>query len=104
MEYDIRITIAEHGRDESAGARLLGGFEATHPEAGAAIDQNLRTGELSILFAIEADGVLPEAAPALAERAIAVFRDGFGASGLTLPPVLGVHIEPALAEREVVAA
>lgn len=77
MEFQVTVTIADHGADANNGLRFLTGFWETHPEVGAVVDQNTETAELSITFVFEASDLLEAG-----KKWPGVFVEGAKASGL----------------------
>lgn len=98
MDVQITITVAELGRDEENGPRLLEGLLNTHPDTGPVASQDLRAGTLSATFAFAAHGL---GADEIGERAVEIFKDGFLASGLPVDGLRVVEVSRALdlAER-----
>ena len=88
MEYRVTITISDYGSDPANGERFLAGFMETHPEAGPAVAQNLRTGTLSVTFSIDADGLA-----GVADQASSIFADGALATGLEPTPLIHAEVE-----------
>jgi hypothetical protein len=106
MEVRFSFTIAEHGFDVEAAERFLDGFLTAHPETGPVVSQNIRTGELSVTFSVDAEDVLDAV-----QRAREVFLEGATASGLMPTPVIEISAaavrEPTpqtLAERQPIYA
>ena len=91
MEYRLEITMTEFGRDEETAERFLDGFLQTHPEVGAVVSQNLRTGHLTLVFSLEAAD--PQDAW---ERGRPIFGAGAAASGLSADDtqVISLHVDP----------
>lgn len=77
MEFQVTVTIADHGGEPENGLRWLRGFWETHPEVGAVVDQNTETGELSVTFAFDAADLLDAG-----QKWPPIFVDGATASGL----------------------
>jgi hypothetical protein len=77
MEFQVTVTIADHGHDPACGEKFLTGFWETHPEVGAVVDQNVETGELSVTFGFDAPDLLTAG-----NAWLTIFIAGAEASGL----------------------
>ena len=90
MEFCVRLTVSEHGRDPDSGVRLLEAAEALAPDTAPVADQNLVEGDLSIALSIDARdaGDAIEQARPLLERAL-------GMAGFTATRLTGVEVSPA---------
>lgn len=86
MEYRVTITISDYGSDPANGELFLSAFTETHPEAGPAVSQNLRTGALSVTFSIDASDLA-----GVADQASSIFAEGARATGLE--PTALIHAE-----------
>lgn len=84
MDYRLNITMSDYGRDPSNGERFLEAFDATHPEVGGVVSQNVATGTLTLTVdATDADDAYRRAQPIIAAVA--------DASGL--PPTRPIALE-----------
>lgn len=95
VEFRLTVTIAEHGWDPKNGDLFLRGFVETHPEVGAVVDQNTKTGTLSVTFSFDAADLLEAM-----RLGSTIFADGAAASGLPVTSLTDValaaevHISP----------
>ena len=77
MEHRIDITIAERGHDPESADRLLGALYELAPEADGVIDQNLRSGELTVSFVVDGDTMGSAVKRGIDVFAVATDRAGF---------------------------
>lgn len=54
MDYRLSITMSDYGREPSNGERFLDAFDATHPEVGGVVSQNVATGTLTLTLTVDA--------------------------------------------------
>ena len=94
MDHSVTLTVAEHGRDEANGERMLEAFLATHGDADPVVEQNLAEGTLAITLAVDAHD-----AQEAFSAAQPMFVEGLRASGLPATRVVAVHSE-AMTEEE----
>jgi hypothetical protein len=95
VEFELTVTVSDHGHDLENGERFAQGFTDTHPEVGAIVEQNVETGLLSVTFWFEAED-FREAA----ERGPTIFYDGATASGLEASTFVDAHVSVVQPERE----
>ena len=94
--YQLTVTVAEHGHSLEAGEMLSHGFATKHPEVEAVIEQNTVTGELSATFWYEAGDDFQEAA----KRGSAIFTQAANASGLKPTSFVGAKLVAVEHDRE----
>jgi hypothetical protein len=88
MEYQVTITVSEHGYDPAAADRLLDTFLTADADAGPAVSQDVDAGTLTVAFSVHGDEAL-----VIPTKAVQMFADMSRAAGLPLTEVLGVHID-----------
>jgi len=88
MDYDVTITLAEHGRDADAGDLLLDALVTAAPDVGPVAEQSLRSGALSATITVGA-GSADEAL----KRGRGIFETAIGRSGLKSPRVVSLHVD-----------
>ncbi len=96
-DFRLNITISEYGGDPGNGEIFMAAFDRTHPEVGPVVSQNLRTGELTITFSLDA-----EDANDAFERGRPIFTEGAEATGLDPSEVIDVHVERVVPNAEYV--
>jgi hypothetical protein len=95
VEFELTVTVTDHGHDLENGERFAQGFKNTHPEVGAIVEQSIETRLLSVTFWFEAED-FPEAA----ERGAQIFTEGATASGLKASEFVGAKVSAVQPEQE----
>ncbi len=95
MEFELTVTVSNHGHDLENGERFAQGFTDTHPEVGAIVEQNVETGLLAVTFWFEA-----EDCPEAAERGAQIFQEGATASGLEASEFVGANVSVVQPDQE----
>jgi hypothetical protein len=98
MEFWVRLTVAEHGRDEESGERLLTALEdlgSVDPIA----DQNLVDGRLSASLSVEGRD-----AQDAVDRAVPLLLGGLERAGLAMTRLVGIEVNATDFEHAAPAA
>ena len=93
MDHQIEITVTEHGHDPDSGDRLVGAFYDLRPEVDAVVDQNVKTGDLTATFILDAEG-----AEEAVNEGLRHFMEAARRAGLHPTTVLALHADACRAE------
>ena len=95
MEYRFNITAAGYGRDEAHGEQALDAFLAKHESTGPVVGQHADDDTLTVVFSIDSDTF-----DGVVDRGLRIWSEAISGTVLEGAPIVAMHVDVVLAERE----